>query len=79
VRRSLASILAPAPLRLAGRVLNNPKEISLMSLVFLTPAAATQPTPPVMTLVVQRDQGAELRSQLESVTGLSSEAPPATE
>ncbi len=36
-----------------------------------------QPQPVVVTLVIEQEVGGTVRSQLESVTGLPSEAPPA--
>ncbi|MEM1256613.1 MAG: hypothetical protein AAGI69_29610 [Cyanobacteria bacterium P01_H01_bin.21] len=79
VRRALVDIIPPV--RIIRGIFTSPEKISLMSIVFLPESAGSQPTsqPPVVTLVVQRDRGAEVRSQLETITGLPSEAPPTAE
>lgn len=86
-RPSLLNII-PA-VRVARRALKKPneKEVALISVIFpntgqpLSPSAGQatqqQPQPVVVTLVVDKEIGGTVRSQLESITGLPSEAPPA--
>ncbi|NJL55046.1 hypothetical protein HC928_07540 [bacterium] len=84
-RPSLLSLI-PA-VRVARRVFKQPEEVALISVVFpmrfasadhSAPAnVAQQPQPAVVTVVVEQENGASVRSELENVTGLPSEAPPA--
>lgn len=84
-RPSLLSLI-PA-VRVARRVFKEPEEVALISVVFPMRFAiadqsapvnvAQQPQPAVVTVVVEQENGGSVRSELESVTGLPSEAPPA--
>ncbi len=83
-RPSLLSLI-PA-VRVARRVFKEPEEVALISVIFpmglvntgeSSPTAASATQPVVTTLVVEQELGGTVRSQLESVTGLPSEAPPA--
>lgn len=76
-RPKLLSLIAPPPVRIVGRVLNKPKKVSIISVVFPTGKKATQLQPAILTLVTKRKAGGTVRSQLENTTGLPSEAPPA--
>jgi len=80
-RPKLLSLIAPPPVRIAGRALRKPKKVSIISVVFPiiknTTQKRPQPAPAILTLVTKRKAGGSVRSELENTTGLPSEAPPA--
>lgn len=78
---SLISVIFPVGLANAGQSLSS-SEVSATQQASPSysggeSATQQQPQPVIVTLVVEQDTGTTVRSELESATGLPSEAPPA--